>query len=299
MNGDSVSRCELFIGPAGWSYDDWAGKVYPDRTRIDRLLYIARYFDCIELNSSFYRVPSRRTVESWRKRISTVPRFLFTVKVHRSLTHERNFDRGFATSFIDTFAPLADEGRVGAFLLQFPWSFRNDAGGREYVSRLGSVFGAHPSVLEVRHGSWGTEEAASFIAGSGFSMCCIDQPVIGDSIGPVCRVTDPDLGYIRLHGRNSKDWFRQGAGRDARYDYLYSGAEIEEWKERALSFMAGIKKLFIITNNHYQGQALVNALQIKALLEANRVEVPESLASSYPELRSIMAKRGDTLDLTD
>ncbi|UCF06802.1 MAG: DUF72 domain-containing protein [bacterium] len=289
----------LYIGPAGWSYQDWVGPVYPPGKRIDQLLLIARYFNCIELNSSFYRVPGRKLVESWLKRISTVPGFIFTVKVWQRFTHERSADEGEVRDFIQSFSPLIEDGRIGSFLLQFPWSFKNTKESRRYLQRLGMWFAGQPVAVELRHGSWNDTETVEFLAGCRLAFCNIDQPQVGYSLPPTEHVTSEEIGYIRLHGRNKKNWFRADADRDARYDYLYNAGELEEWRKRARSILARVKNLFIIMNNHYRGQALANAAQLRSMIDARKIDLPPRLVLAFNGLRDIASNapaQGDLLE---
>jgi len=130
----------LRIGPAGWSYADWEGIVYPPRFRSDRLLYLASYVDCVELNSSFYRVPAERTVESWARRLSAVPRFRLCIKVLGRFTHDHAGGPEEYARFIHTFDPLLERGIAGPFLLQFPWSLRDTPRSRDLIRRLSEAF---------------------------------------------------------------------------------------------------------------------------------------------------------------
>jgi len=275
------------IGPAGWSYDDWVGPVYPAGKKVDELLTIARYFDCVELNSSFYRTPSERLVKSWADRTATQPDFRFTVKVLQRFTHERAGTADEARRFIATFEPLLARRAVGAFLLQFPWSFRDSPESRGLLASLGRWFGDLPTAIELRHGSWLGASTETFLAERGLAFCNIDQPVIGASMPPTEVASDSRLAYIRLHGRNYRNWMRQDAGRDERYDYIYRENELEEWKERAQRLSKRSENLYIITNNHFRGQALVNAFQLKFLLGRGKQEIPGTLIEAYPALRSI------------
>ncbi len=275
----------IYIGPAGWSYADWEGIVYPSGTGYDRLLYIARYFNVIELNSSFYRVPGEKMISSWRERLSTVPGFRLTIKVNGKFTHDRKYAPAELKAFVGRFSPLHEAGISGPFLLQFPWSFRNTPESRDYLERLAPFFEDRPAAVELRHGSWDDPATLDQLSRYGFAFCNIDQPLIGESLPPSSHVTDPDTGYIRLHGRNRKDWFRSGAGRDARYDYLYSRDEMEEWSSRAGEMIGRVGSLFIITNNHFRGQAPANALQLKSMLEGGVIEAPASLIRAFASLR--------------
>jgi len=301
MSTTDQGKTKLYIGPAGWSYKDWVGPVYPPGKRIDQLVMIARYFNCIELNSSFYRVPGERLVQSWVRRLSDTPDFTLTVKVWQRFTHERKGNSDEAKRFIHSFDLLLERGQVGAFLLQFPWSFRNDTDTRQLLERLASWFDGYPTAVELRHGSWNTSEALQLLSESGLAFCNIDQPVIGNSIPPTTYVTDERLGYIRLHGRNRRNWFRENAGRDERYDYLYNDRELEEWRKRASHLMNKVHTLFVITNNHFRGQALANAFQLRFLLEERKPPIPHTLTSAFPALQNIAAPaatQGDFFDIT-
>ncbi len=285
------AKPKIFIGPAGWSYADWVGPVYPPGRTVDGLLTIARSFNCVELNSSFYRVPSPILVGRWADKLEGASGFKFTVKVWQRFTHEMKGTRAEAEDFIRVFDPLIERGRVGAFLLQFPWSFANEPGKRRFLETLAGWFHEWPTAVELRHASWREPEALGFLSANRLAFCNIDQPVIGASMPPTEAATDPRLGYIRLHGRNYHDWFRKDAGRDERYNYLYRRPELEEWKGRAERLAQKVDELYIITNNHYRGQAVVNAFQLKAMLEARRQEIPDILLDSYPVLAEIAQKR--------
>lgn len=287
MKDSPVDSSKLFIGPAGWSYRDWVGTVYPSSSGIDRLAFVARYFNCIELNSSFYRMPGDALVSSWGNRLDPFPEFRLTVKVWRRFTHDLSGSRDEARRFIDLFAPLIARDRIGAFLLQFPWSFRNSAENMRRLERLGDWFTGVPAVVELRHGSWNVPATWDLLAGANLAFCNIDQPLIGDSMPPTDRVTRGRTGYIRLHGRNRRNWFRKDAGRDERYDYCYTDEELEEWKRRSLSVLGRVDRLFIITNNHFMGQSIANAFQIRHLLEGERLEIPETVRRTYPALEAI------------
>jgi uncharacterized protein YecE (DUF72 family) len=122
------------------------------------------------------------------------------------------------------------------------------------------------------------------------SFCNIDQPVIGKSIKPTALCTNPELSYVRLHGRNYKNWFNEKTGRDERYNYLYSNDELEDWIERIKELGKKSKKVVVITNNHYRGQALANALQIKNMVTDQKLDIPLDLLKQYPTLKEIIKK---------
>jgi len=280
------------IGPAGWSYRDWAGVVYPAGAGrdFDRLSYLAEYFDTIEINVTFYRFPEARICRQWAARTGNNPGFRFTAKLHRNFTHDwssagpddpADYKRGIE--------PLREADRLGAILAQFPYSFHYTADNRRYLGRLAERFSEYRLVIEVRHRSWDRPDVFQFLRDHGLGYCAIDQPRVSRSILPLNSVTSP-VGYVRLHGRNVRDWFRRSAGRDERYNYLYSPAEIEEWRDRIDRTAPRAEEFYVIANNHFRGQAACNALQLAAGVFRRRVSVPPPLIAAYPELKKIAVR---------
>ena len=147
MAGPEGKETRIYIGPAGWSYADWEGPAYPSGTGFDKLLYIARYFKVIELNSSFYRIPPVNMVSSWLERLSPLPDFRLNIKVNGKFTHERDYSPPQLKEFVDRFSPLHEAGIAGPFLLQFPWSFKADPESREYIERLAPFFADRPAAV--------------------------------------------------------------------------------------------------------------------------------------------------------
>lgn len=284
--------CSLRIGPAGWSYDDWRGVVYPEGMPKSRhpVEYLSTYFDTIEINSSFYRPVNPRHAETWAGQCGGNAAFRFTAKLWQGFTHERERWPGAmaARDFMNGIQPLVDAGRFGCLLVQFPWSFRRTRENRAWLARIIETFRELPLAVEVRHSSWDTAEVYEGFRTYDVAFCNIDQPLFRDSIGPSGRVTS-GLGYIRLHGRNVENWFRENAGRDERYNYLYSGNELAEWEERIKKIEAATSEVYVITNNHYAGQAVVNAFELQFGLLGRRSAIPDSLLSAYPRLRRLDA----------
>jgi uncharacterized protein YecE (DUF72 family) len=151
-------------------------------------------------------------------------------------------------------------------------------------------------VVEVRHASWDSQESREFLRRTGLNFCNIDQPHSRNSIGPTSVATGP-IAYYRFHGRNAQAWFARDAGRDERYNYLYTGDELAPWAGNIAAMALEVQKLFVMNNNHYRGQAVVNALQLKAAISGRRVRVPEPLAEQYPALKDIAAPSGESARL--
>ena len=292
----------ILVGTAGWSYKDWEGIVYPPGLKKSEhpAAYLARYFDVIEINSSFYGHIRPELGKLWCRKVAAVnPRFRFTAKLNRVFTHSPNAvieptsaatlvpnpeDEQLAKAGLDA---VAAEGRLGALLIQFPVSFRNTNANRDYLEALLGRFTDYPQVVEVRHASWNNEGILRYFAEKGVAFCNIDQPVLGRSLAPTGHATST-IGYIRLHGRNYDQWFDSDSRND-RYNYLYTEAELAGWQKRIEDVASKTEVTFVITNNHFEGQAAVNALQLKHVLTGQPVAAPETLVRHYPVLEGIVA----------
>lgn len=274
------------FGPAGWEYPDWAGIVYPkpQPRGFDRLRHLARFFSTVEVNATFYRPFPADVAARWCERVAGFPRFRFGAKVWRRLTHERAEPYGAeevsqARAALDR---LHGEGRLGAALLQFPWSFKREPASEEWLRGLLRALAGLPLVVEVRHLSWDSPEVLEELAAQGAGIVNVDQPLFHDSIRPASRATGR-VGYVRVHGRNYKDWFRKAAGRDARYDYLYPAGELEPWAKRIRELAAEVPDVYVVTNNHFRGQAAANAAMLESMVEGRQVEAPPQLFARYED----------------
>ncbi|MDD5706044.1 MAG: DUF72 domain-containing protein, partial [Kiritimatiellae bacterium] len=155
---------------------------------------------------------------------------------------------------------------------------------REHFGGLGTL------VLELRHGSWQRQEALAWLEKLDVTVANLDYPTAADSFTlPVCTVGND--AYFRLHGRNFKAWFDAESGRDETYNYLYESKELDEIRGRIHKIKAAAKSLTVVTNNHYQGREVVNALQLKAKEKGGRIPVPPALLMRYPILKDIADSR--------
>jgi uncharacterized protein YecE (DUF72 family) len=295
---------KIRVGTAGWSYKDWDGIFYPpgmQQRRVHPLEYLARFLDTTEINTSFYGPLKPEHAKLWCRRVAAVnPEFLFTAKLYRAFTHSpiavmeptsaatirpTDEDEAHTREGLDA---LAGEGRLGALLIQFPVSFKNTSLNREYLDRLLRQFIEYPRVVEVRDSSWNNAETLAAFTQKNVAFCNIDQPVLGKSLAPTEHVTAP-IAYVRLHGRNYSDWFvdlaQDSDNRNQRYNYLYKEKELEGWKQRIENVAERARTTYVITNNHFESKAGVNALELKAMLTGKRVAAPPTLIQKYPELR--------------
>lgn len=280
----------IYIGPAGWSYPDWNGAVYPLKKprAFDPLIFITSYFNLIEINSTFYRLPTTTTSSRWAERAGHNPEFRFTVKANRRFTHSPEpLAPGEIEAFKHSIQPLHEGQKLLSVLLQFPWSFKDNSESRRRLGELTAGFAPFPLSIEVRHGSWAREPGFTFLKNSGVTVCCVDQPVIGDSLTPRTRLEGDAGAYFRLHGRNRGEWFKAGANRDMRYNYLYSPGELSPFVGPIREAAKTADRVVVVLNNHFRGQAVANALELKSMLLEKKVKVPAGLVKVYPRLETI------------
>jgi uncharacterized protein YecE (DUF72 family) len=299
VHSNQVPSNRVRIGTAGWSYKDWDGVFYPpgmQHRKRHALEYLARFFDTTEINTSFYGPLKPELAKLWCRRVAPVnQKFLFTAKLYRAFTHSpvavmeptsaatiRPTDED-ETRTREGLDAIAQEGMLGALLIQFPVSFKNTSLNREYLDRLLRQFIEYPCVVEVRDSSWNNAETLAAFTQKNVGFCNIDQPVLGDSLAPTEHVTGA-VGYVRLHGRNYEQWF-DSDNRNDRYNYLYNERELAGWKARIESVAQRAQTTFVITNNHFESKAGVNALELKAMIRGRRVPAPPALIQKYPALR--------------
>ena len=290
----------VHIGVAGWAYKDWEGTVYPEQLKKSQhpVEFLAQYLDMIEINTSFYGHIKPELAKLWcRKARAVNPGFVFTAKLNRAFTHSpvaviestsaatirySQEDEDAARAGLDS---LAEEGMLGAVLMQFPISFKNTNENREHLELLIRQFREYPLVVEVRHAGWQNEGTLRYFAEKGIAFCNIDQPLIGQAVKPSDDVTSA-VGYVRLHGRRYDQWFEPDKSSD-RYDYLYSEEELAGWKDKIDRVSRKADVTFVVANNHFQGKAPANALELKAMVSGKRVKAPETLARTYPRLANV------------
>lgn len=289
---------KILIGTAGFSYKDWEGIVYPVglKKRQHPLQFLAQYFDCCEINTSFYGHIRPKTGKQWCELVAEVnPGFEFTAKLFRSFTHAPGAvlqstsaatinpiaeDEANAKAGLDS---IAAHGKLGALLIQFPISFKNTDENRDYLRSLIVRFREYPLVVEVRHATWDNPVILAQFEAESVAFCNIDQPLLGRSVRGTEYATS-NIGYVCVHGRNYKEWF-QSDNRDDRYNYLYTPKQLEPWKEKIERLGEKVEKTFAVTNNHYKGKAAVNAIELKQMLKREKVKAPSTLVEHYPELR--------------
>lgn len=275
----------IHVGVAGWSYAHWLGTVYPSRPsrNFHPLEFLARYLDAMEINTSFYQPLRPEISRLWIRKVEANPDFLFTVKLGRRFTHERSLNAVEVTAFKEGIFPLLRARKIGALLMQFPWSFRFTAENKQFLINLRRAFHEFPLVAEMRHSSWMMEEALGTLIDYRIAFCNLDQPEHSRAMPPTSFLTSA-VGYVRLHGRDRRNWLRDfdsPALRVSTSNYLYSPAELAAWQQRIEHIRPHARKIVVIANNDGGGKAVVNALQLQARLQAGRHLAPAGLIARY------------------
>jgi uncharacterized protein YecE (DUF72 family) len=279
---------EILIGTAGWSYDDWQDVVYPSGAggKFDRLAYMAHLCDTIEINSSFYHIPSRRVVQSWLGRVSDLPKFQFSAKLYQEITHQRDPRTAddLLKQYVESIEPIHLAGRLGAVLLQFPWSFKFSDTSLKWLERVVGRLALMPLAIEVRHNSWLEDEFFDFLKTHHVAFCNIDQPSLKNNILPT-EIATASWAYVRFHGRNAAKWFTENEEVSDRYNYFYQNDELDEWVGRIRRMAQNVERIYVYMNNHVGGQGLANAIELKSMLTGQKIASPRQLMLKFPALK--------------
>jgi uncharacterized protein YecE (DUF72 family) len=266
----------------------------PQKRGLHALEYLCRFVDLVEINSSFYRPLQPEVTKVWMKKVEDNKNFRFTAKLHQRFTHWRSLQQADVREFKDGLTPLRQAGKLGALLMQFPWSFRFTAENRDFFIQLRRAFHEFPLVAEMRHASWMSDEAIGTFIDYKVGFCNIDQPEYTKAMPPTAFLTSP-VGHIRLHGRNpgnSLGAFQPDAYRQEQHNYLYSPVELSEWKKRIEKLERNAEAVYVVFNNDPLGKSMVNSLQMQHAFESGRRLAPYPLLCRYRmELEPFTASR--------
>jgi uncharacterized protein YecE (DUF72 family) len=301
----------LRIGTAGWSYPSspsgsgaWTGVVYPARQgqrwrggKFDELSYYAERFDTVEVNSSFYRTPTPDVTRKWLAR--TPPGFEFSFKLYRGFTHLSTkpaagkgwtpvaaATRADADAVRAALDPVAEAGKLGAVLAQFPASFKATPEGVDGLAALLDAFKGYRLAVELRHRSWSDDldTTLRLLNGAKAAWAQIDEPKFHVSVRQNFLPNVTAFYYLRLHGRNARTWWAHQHSEE-RYNYLYSPDELEPFVEIAEAVRTLVRKMYLYTNNHFGGKAVANAIMLKERLGLPvEGSYPAAFVERFPEL---------------
>ena len=299
-----VKSGKVLVGTAGWNYEDWVGPFYPEHPErgFSRLEFYSRFFDCVEVNSTFYRHFGAKTVEKWLREVEGNAGFEFIIKLYKNFTHGKRSDeerfRDDKAAVEEFLAPLVERGKLGGLLVQFSEYFTSGPASKSYLTLLLDEFRSYRLFVELRHLSWYNETSMSFLKELDVNLVVVDQPLLKGMIGFEPQYLGAQ-GYVRLHGRNVEKWSESRSAlargidvgdehRNDRYNYLYSSGELDEIERKIRMVKERCDKLYVVANNHPMGKAVANALELlKRLRDRDRVSIPSTLIRYFPELGSI------------
>jgi len=243
----------ILLGTSGWSYKEWIGPFYDDEKRM--FSYYAKFFNTVEINSTFYRYPSRSTIYGLSR--AAPPSFIFSVKLPRLITHKKKLDlaedvRSDLIRFLELLEPLCASGRLGCILIQLPPSFKYEDGYERLEGFLDIIPDGYEFAVEFRDFSWMREDTWRMLRKYGVAYCVVDEPSFPSEVHLTA-----DFAYFRWHGRNSRVW----------YNYRYSEKELSEWVPKLEKTGRKVKKIYGYFNNHFHGYAIENCIELMQMLK--------------------------------
>ena len=260
----------MFIGTSGYDYPEWKGVFYPaDLKRKDFLAYYATQFNALELNNTFYNMPTAEKMLSFYER--SEGKLSFSVKANRLLTHEITPQwQTAADDFIKALSPLTQKGALSTVLFQLPQSFHYTDDNRIYLSKLIQKFEGFPVAIEFRHKEWIRESVFGGLEKRNAGLVFCDMPQL-KHLPDGQAANTPFIGncaYIRLHGRNANAWYSENGGNNgsARYCYDYSDEELASFVPVIQDAAVKVKKVHVFFNNHPNGNGAKNAQRLKQML---------------------------------
>lgn len=308
-----LNGCEVRVGTASWTDPTLlaSGLFYPPEARDaeSRLRYYAERFSFVEVDSSYYALPTRRVAELWVER--TPPGFVFDLKAHALMTgqpsdparlpkvlrdelpralaekprlYPRDLPPGFLDAvwalFLDAIGPLRDAGKLGAVILQYPrWFVPSRAAVEALVearARLGDVMGA----VELRNHRWFADAERqrrlfALLEREGLPYVMVDGPQgLESSVPAAVAVTSPALAVVRLHGRRGAAWEAPGVATVERYRYLYDRDQLSSWADRVSELASRAERVHVTFNNCHGNYGTTNAIEFAALLQARSASAP-------------------------
>jgi len=227
------------------------------------LAYYGEHFPVVEVNATYYALPSAATFEQMARKVP--PDFEFVVKANKDMTHAEEFQPAVFQAFRGALVPLLQRHTLGCVLAQFPWSFRNTPPNQDLLRRFRGEMGGIPTVIEFRNAGWAVPETFELLRELEIGYCCVDEPRLKGLMPRTVVATSP-IGYVRFHGRNAAKWWRHEHAYE-RYNYLYTEEELAEWVPRIRELADETEKVYVFFNNHYEGKAGQNARMMAQLLD--------------------------------
>jgi len=294
---------KILVGTSSWTDPTLikSGLFYPRGTNTaeKRLVYYAKNFPLVEVDSSYYYLPTERNAALWVER--TPPDFTFDVKAYSLFTHHPTRTNGFPATmkqvidpevsarqtvydkdlpaaavdfaweeFRRALMPLDSAGKLGAVLFQFPRWFACNRANKQYLLECRDRLPTIKLAIEFRQHTWLDEEhrerTVSFLAENGLALVNVDGPQGFDSSVPPTAEVTSDVAIVRFHGRNREAWAAKGLSAAERFRYLYSEEELAGWVGRIRRMAAQAKETHVLMNNCYSNYAVLNAMQLAEML---------------------------------
>ena len=295
---------EILIGTCSWTDPTLieSGHFYPSwaRSAEARLRYYASDFGLVEVDSSYYALPSEKTSRLWVER--TGEKFVFDIKAFRLFTQHPTplaalpqdirqalpldvrakvniYQRDMPTELVSelwsrferALLPLDSAGKLGVVLFQFPPWFYPGKPQVNYILSCRERLPQYHIAIEFRHSSWLDEKnrewTLSFLRDNDLPFVCVDEPQgFSSSVPPVVEAT-ADVSLVRFHGRNCETWEEKGVSVTERFNYLYDEKELGEWMPRIKELASRTRQLHVLLNNCHQDKAVVNAKQVRLMLD--------------------------------
>ena len=251
----------VFLGTSGWSYKDWIGPFYAEKDR-SMLRAYSKVFRTVEIDSTFYRYPSKGMVMGWVK--YSPEGFVYSAKLPKLITHKKKLDLNERVEedlqkFIELIEPLSLSGKLGCILIQLPPKFQYKP------KELEDFFKILPThmrfAVEFRDPSWMRQETWTLLEEYQVAYTIVDEPLLP----PEIHVTS-DIAYFRWHGHGTRPW----------YNYRYQVEELEPWIPRVKEAAEKVQRIYGYFNNHYHGYAVENCLQALEMLKVLSSEQREA-----------------------
>ncbi len=275
---------QTLVFPSDWQHPDWNSAFYGKSLSSGAALeFLSGHFDATELRCTHWEFPHPEVMAVWARRVSANPRFRFNPLLHRRFTHERTLEAAEVKRFCEGLRPLLAAGRIGALVMQFPWSFKFTEENKQAFLALRRAFGQFPLVAEFRHSSWQYPEALGVLVDYKVGCVNADLPEHIRGAAPASELTSP-IGYFRFHGRNRSLWEKEWSLREARFaeePYLYTTKKLEEWQSRIERVSPYADACYVAFTNDADAASAVNALMLRALMGEEGLVAPEALVAAH------------------
>jgi uncharacterized protein YecE (DUF72 family) len=242
-----VSKENIFLGTSGWSYGEWEGLFYQKGEK-RKLRAYSRVFKTVEIDSTFYRYPSKGMVMGWLR--YSPSDFVFAAKLPKVITHDKKLGlkedvKADLEAYLELMRPLQLGGKLACLLIQLPPKYSyNPENLKAFFELLNPLF---KYAVEFRNLSWMRNETWSLLKEYNVAYTNVDEPLLP----PEVHLT-ADFTYFRWHGRGERPWF----------NYLYEKAELDEWVPKVEEAAKNVKKVYGYFNNHFHGYAPENCLYL-------------------------------------